>query len=165
MQKNNYLIKKHVSIQENVPTTSQSVLNLKPIYNEIIDLIASCPVTGKNSVLSPNVFYRSMASWMALAMTQCSIEKIESNPEYDFGIDVDDLCRLPDDLNGLHTITDILQFIDSLDKRAMRCDGKPFRNWSVRDIVGTIRSENFDMYYNEFIGLIIDTPIPAKIML
>lgn len=75
---------------------------------------------------------------------------------------MEDLCQLPDDLKGLHTISDILQFIDSLDERARNCDGKPFRNWSVRDIVGTIRGENFDSHYEELLNHVVETTIPNK---
>lgn len=156
------LVKKHIQKQEIIPMKDENVQNLEAVYNKIIDSFAECPVTGKDRVLSPNVFYRRLASWLALAMTLCSIEKIESNPEFDFGIDIEDICRLPDNLKELHMIFDIIQFIDSLYDRARNCDGKPFGDWSVRDIVGSIRSENFDMYYNEFLGFLIDTPIPDK---
>lgn len=160
--KQNFLVKGHTKKQVNVPLKNENVLKLETSYNEIIDTFAACPVKGKNKVLSPNTFYRRLASWMALAMVQRAIEKMESNPEHDLGIDIEDLCRLPDDIKGLHTISDILQFIDSLDERARNCDGKPFGDWSVRDIVGTIRSESFDCYYEELLNHVVDTPIPNK---
>ena len=160
--KQHFLVKGHTKKQENVPLKDENVLKLGTTYNEIIDSFTSCPVTGKNNILSPNDFYRILSSWMALAMIQCAIEKIESNPEHDFGIDIEDLCQLPDDLKGLHTISDILQFVDSLDERARNCDGFPFKNMSVRDIVGTVRSESFDRYYEELLNHVVDTPIPNK---
>ncbi|MBQ0020348.1 MAG: hypothetical protein KBT39_07500 [Bacteroidales bacterium] len=160
--KQNFLVKGHTKSQKRVPLKDENVLKLEATYNEIIDSFTSRPVTGKNNILSPNDFYRRLASWMALAMAQCAIEKIESNPEHDFGIDMEDLCQLPDDLKGLHTISDILQFIDSLDERARNCDGKPFGNWSVRDIVGTIRGENFDSHYEELLNHVVETTIPNK---
>lgn len=160
--KQNFLVKGHTKKQVNAPLKDENVQKLEATYNEIIKSFTSCPVTGKNNILSPNDFYRRLASWMALAMTQCAIEKIESNPEHDFGIDIEDLCQLPDDLKGLHTISDILKFIDSLDERARNCDGKPFGDWSVRDIVGTVRSESFDRYYEELLNHVVNTPIPNK---
>lgn len=158
----NFLIKGHTQKQVNAPVKDENIQKLETIYNEIIDSFATCPVTGKNKVLSPDTFYRRLVSWMALAMVQCAIEKMESNPEHDFGIDIEDLCRLPDDIKGLHTISDILQFIDSLDERARNCDGKPFGDWSVRDIVGIIRRENLDSCYEELLNHVVNTPVPNK---
>lgn len=155
----NFLIKGHTQKQVNAPMKDENIQKLETIYNEIIDTFAACPVKGKNKVLSPNTFYRRLASWMALAMVQRAIEKMESNPEHDFGIDIEDLCRLPDEL---HTFSDILQLIDSLYERARNYDGKPFGNWSVRDIVGTIHSESFDCYYEELLNHVVDTPVPNK---
>lgn len=160
--KQNFLVKGHTKKQANTPLKDENVLKLETIYNEIIDSFATCPVKGKNKVLSPDTFYRRLATWMAFAMVQCAIEMMESNPKHDFGIDIEDLCHLPDDLKKLHTISDILQFIDSLDERARNCDGFPFINLSVRDIVGIIRSENFDSYYEKLLNHVVDTPIPNK---
>lgn len=135
---------------------------LNEVYNKIVDDLISSSITSNEQKVSQDVFFKRLATWMALAMVGRAIDIVENEPTRVKYLNIDDICKLPDDLNGLQTVDDIKEFINGLNVRANHCDGKPFGNWSVRDIVGTIRNNKLNDYFDEFLTFIIDTPAPDK---
>lgn len=155
-----HIIKKLVRTKPHVPQRDEDKMKLKDVYNQIIDELVSYPVIGNSEIVAPQQFFKRLATWMGLAMVGCTIDKLENAPNT--VQDIDDICKLADDVKALQTVPDFVHFIDSLYERARGYDGTPFGCWTVCDIAGTFRGSNFDNYYKEILNYIIDTPVPSK---
>lgn len=158
----NFLVKGHTHKQVPVQPKDERVTKLENAYNELVDILSAYPVNSANGNVGPNSFFKKLSVWMAWAIVSKALDLSENNIDNLNGLNIDDICKLPDDVKGLNTLVSVIPFIDSLSERAKGCDGFPFKNWSVCDIVGTVRSESFDSYSEELLNYVVTTPVPGK---
>lgn len=157
-----HIIKGHLKKQRDSIRASEKQLMLENAYNELVDMLSAYPVNSANGTVGINSFFKKLAVWMAWAIVSKALDLSENNIDNLNGLNIDDICKLPDDVKGLNALVSVIPFIDSLFERAKGCDGFPFKDWSVRDIVRAVRSESFDNYNEELLNHVVETPIPNK---
>lgn len=157
-----HILTGHLHKQDPIRPKDERVTKLENVYNELVDMLSAYPVNSANGIVGPNRFFKKLAIWMAWAIVNKALELSDDKMDNLNSLRIDDICKLPEDVKGLNTLVSVIPFVNSLFERAEGCDGFPFKDWSVRDIVRAVRSESFDSYNEKLLNHVVETPIPNK---
>ena len=171
----NFVVNRKLSTRQ--PNIIEENPRYTDIFQKIDDFIGGlseearvCPLpertTSALTLLEGNIL-KKLVLLMLNAVMQRAKERLEAKAkdEIEREAPVEDDCELFDKINNLLNIQyrnltedQCHKMIDELHTMAHGFDGKPFGNWSVRDISGTLRAGN-NQFIPEIINGVYDTSI------